>query len=154
MYVRLHGKSSVLTILHGIKDSKTKRIQHYKSKVLKLDWISERREREIGHTLEVPPLEEKPNFNTFRGSWSVSAVATFTSVGTGADPESSCCCCSSCCCLRAFSLIGPKKRERQLGSRMTHEPPTPPIQNLPHPLKKKKKARQSLGKGINTSEQT
>ena len=60
--------------VHSIKDSKTERIQHYKSKVLKSDWISERgerereREREIGHTLEVPPLEEKPNFNTFRGS--------------------------------------------------------------------------------------
>ena len=134
--------------VHGIKDSKTKRIQHYKSKVLKSDWISERGERErererdwahLGGTTfrrktklqHLPRLlicECSSNFH-FSGNWSRPRIFLLLLQ------------------LLLLTSILPNlpKKKRQLGSRMTHKPPPP---------KKKKRARHSLGEGMNTSEQT
>lgn len=66
------------------------------------------------HTFEKPPLEENPNFNAFRWSWSTSAVALFFEVETLADPDSSCC-CSCCSCLRVSALYCIKQYKNKCG---------------------------------------
>lgn len=76
-------------------------------------------------TLEVPPLEENPNFKAFLWSWSASAVALLSSAEPGADSDSSCscciCCCCCCCCLWASALLKLKKKEKWMPSQWSNK---------------------------------